>query len=105
MNKAFLETLLKKLQGRNNLRSIYLNCIPGRLFNRLDIFDLDNEVVSEDNWANEFLSNLLEKKSFKKKISLKPKCHKIENHFFRRRKSKKIVKENEKNRIQIYKFR
>ena len=54
MNQRFLELLAEKLKGISDLRSIYLNCLPRKLKNRLDIFDLnDNEIISSQNWAGD----------------------------------------------------
>ncbi len=64
-SRIFLQTLQNKLKG-GNLRSIYLNGLPGKLVGRLDVKQLDH--ISEG-LANAFLSELLSKPSFEFRVS------------------------------------
>jgi hypothetical protein len=64
-SRIFLQTLHNKLKG-GNLRSIYLNGLPGRLVGRLDVKQLDH--VSEG-LAHSFLSALLSAPSFEFRVS------------------------------------
>ena len=82
MQKQFLEILAEKLKGINNLRSIYLNCLPEKSATKLDIFDCnDLEVVEQKNWAESFLKNLLTKENFKCEISLNSEYQKNNANF------------------------
>ncbi len=64
-SRIFLQTLQNKLKG-GNLRSIYLNGLPGRLVGRLDVKQLDH--VTEG-LAHSFLSALLSTPSFEFRVS------------------------------------
>ena len=74
MDKKFLEGLGKKLKGIANLKSIYLNCLPGNSAQKLDINDLNNkDIVENNNFVHEFFNNLLSKPDFKCELTLSPK--------------------------------
>ena len=64
-SRAFLQTLHNKLKG-GNLRSIYLNGLPGRLVTRLDAKQLDH---ISDGLAHRFLTTLLSTPTFEFKVS------------------------------------
>lgn len=66
LNTNFLKALRSKLQG-DTARSIYLNCLPGRMASRLDLHDLE---VIQRNTGKSFLELLLTETSFTYDITL-----------------------------------
>jgi len=65
ISESLLQQLKQKLNV-GNLRSIQLNCVPGRSSTRLDLFDLTH---IENELPNNFISNLLNTKKGKFQIT------------------------------------